>query len=194
MDLELLTRRLLRVVRLDTSVFDEVRMDPTATASSFLAMVVATYLAGLGGFLWWWAPGHPSFDEGRVFFQSFILGSAFSVGLWLVWLLVTYVVLTQILRERSDITQLLRTMGLAGAPLGLSFFLFIPSIDFGVALVSIALLFGLTNVAIQATTTANPTRVLLANTVGFAVWAIVLALLVEDRTYLAPGIFVITAL
>ena len=85
-------------------------------------------------------------------------------------------------------------MGMAGAALGLSFFLFLPGIDFGVALVSIALLFGLTNMAIQATTTANATRVLLANTLGFAVWAVVLALLVEDRTYLAPGIFVITAL
>ena len=34
--MELLIRRLLRVVRLDTSVFDEVRMDPTATGPPFL--------------------------------------------------------------------------------------------------------------------------------------------------------------
>ena len=188
MDLEILIRRLLRIARLDTTVFDEVRMDPTATTSSFLVVVVATYLAGLGGFLGWARQDFP--NEGRVFIQSFVLGSAFSVGLWLVWLLVTYVILTQVLRERSDVTQLLRTMGLAGAPLAISLLVFIPGIDFGVALVSIALLFGLTNVAIQATTTAQATSVLLANSGGFAVWAIVLTLLVDESTYLAPGIFV----
>ncbi len=188
MDLELLTRRLLRIARLDTTVFDEVRMDPTATTSSFLVMVVATYMAGLGGFLGWVRQDFP--NGLRVFVQSFILGSAFSVGLWLVWLLVTYVILTQVSRERSDVTQLLRTMGMAGAPLGLSIFLFIPGIDFGIGLISVALLFGLTNIAIQATTTAHATRVLVANTVGFAVWAVVLTLLVDATTYLAPGIFV----
>jgi hypothetical protein len=190
MDLELLTRRLLRIARLDTTVFDEVRMDPTATTSSFLVAVAATYVAGLGGFLAWLSPGIPHGNELRVFVQSFVLGSAFAVGLWLVWLLLTYVTLTQLLRERSDVTQLLRTMGMASAPLGLSVFLFIPGIDFGIGLISVALLFGLTNLAIQATTTASPTRVLVANVAGFAVWAAVLTLLVDESTYLAPGIFV----
>jgi hypothetical protein len=188
MDLELLTRRLLRIARLDTTVFDEVRMDPTATTSSFLVMVVATYMAGLGGFLGWVRQDFP--NGLRVFVQSFILGSAFSVGLWLVWLLITYVILTQVSRERSDVTQLLRTMGMAGAPLGLSIFLFIPGVDFGIGLISVALLFGLTNIAIQATTTAHATRVLVANTAGFAVWAVVLTLLVDATTYLAPGMFI----
>lgn len=190
MDFEVLSARLLRLARLDTTVFDEVRMDPTATMSSFLVVVAASFAAGFGGFLWWVVQDFP--DGGRVFFQSFILGSIFASGLWIVWLFVAYVLLTQVFRERADLQQLVRTMGLAAAPLAISLVMFVPGIDFGIALLSVALLFGLTTVAIQSTTTADTARVLMANSAGFAVWAIVLTLLVEDRTYLAPGIFIST--
>jgi len=188
MDIEVLTARLLRLIRLDTTVFDEVRMDPTATMTSFIVVVAASFAAGFGGFLWWLVQDFP--DSGKVFFQSFILGSLFSSGLWIVWLFVAYVLLTQVFRERADLQQLVRTMGLAAAPLGLSILMFIPGIDFGIGLASVALLFGLTTVAIQTATTADMGRVLVANTAGFAVWAIVLTLLVGDDTFLAPGIFI----
>jgi hypothetical protein len=68
--------------------------------------------------------------------------------------------------------------------------MFIPGVTFGVGLASLALFFGLTTIAIQSTTTANPAHVLVANLAGFAVWAIVLGLLVDaPDTYLAPGLF-----
>jgi hypothetical protein len=82
---------------------------------------------------------------------------------------------------------------MAAAPLALSVFLFIPGIDFGVGLASVALLFGLTTIAIQAVTPANPARVLVANLGGFALWAIVLGLLVTSDSFLAPGIFLLDA-
>ena len=190
MDFEVIVGRLLRLARLDTTVFDEVRMDPAATASSFVVAAAAAFAAGLGGWLWWIQKF--DFDGGRVFVQSVILGSLFAIGLWVVWLFVVYVLLTQVFRERADLQQLIRTMGLAAAPLGLSLLLLIPGINFGLALTSIALFFGLTTIAIQSVTTAEPAKVLLANAAGFAVWAVVLALLVDagSRAYLAPGIFV----
>ena len=190
MDFEVIVGRLLRLARLDTTVFDEVRMDPAATASSFVVAAAAAFAAGLGGWLWWIQKF--DFDGGRVFLQSVILGSLFAIGLWVVWLFVVYVLLTQVFRERADLQQLIRTMGLAAAPLGLSLLLLIPGINYGLALTSIALFFGLTTIAIQSVTTAEPAKVLLANAAGFAVWAVVLALLVDagSRTYLAPGIFV----
>lgn len=188
MDFEVVVSRLLRLARLDTTVFDEVRMDPTATASSFFVAAAATFAAGIGGWLWWLQ--ETDFNGGKVFIQSTILGSLFAIGLWIVWLFVTYVLLTQVFRERADLQQLIRTMGLAAAPLGLSLLLLIPGINFGVGLVSIAVFFSLTSIAIQSTTTAEPAKVLMANAAGFAVWAIILALLVDNTTYLAPGIFI----
>jgi hypothetical protein len=191
MDFQVVIGRLMRLARLDTTVFDEVRMDPTATASSFVVAAAAAFAAGLGGWLWWIQK--TDFDGGKVFVQSVILGSLFAIGLWIVWLFVAYVLLTQVFRERADLQQLIRTMGMAAAPLGLSFLLLIPGINFGLGLASIALFFGVTNIAIQSVTTAEPAKVLMANAAGFAIWAVILTLLVDNRTYLAPGIFITSA-
>ena len=85
---------------------------------------------------------------------------------------------------------MLRTMGMAAAPLALSIGIFIPGISFGVGLASVALFFGLTTIAIQAAVpNASAARVLVANLAGFALWAIVGGLLVTSGDGLAPGIF-----
>lgn len=191
LDLGVLADRLQRLLRLDTRVFEEVRQDPAATVPAIVVVAASTVLAGVGGWLWWIIQDFG--DSGKVFLQSVILGSIFSVALWIVWLLVAWVILTQLFREDADWQQMLRTMGMAAAPLGLSVALFIPGIDLGVGLASIALFFGLTTIAIQAVTPANAAKVLVANLAGFAVWAIVLGLLVTSDNYLAPGVFLFDA-
>lgn len=194
MDFEVVVNRLLRLARLDTTVFDEVRMDPAATASSFVVAVAAMFASGLGGWFWWLQEYDR--DGGEVLVQSVILGSLFAIVIWALWLAVVYVLLTQVFRERADGYQLLRTMGMAAAPLALSLLLVIPGFNFGLGLASVALFFGLTTIAIQSVTTAEPAKVLIANAVGFAVWAVVLTMLVdfESRSYWAPGIFITHAL
>jgi len=191
LDLSILSARLMRLVRLDTTVFDEVKQDPAATLPAVFVVIASTLLAAAGGWMWWVIKGFG--DNGKVFFHSVIMGTVFSFALWIVWLLVAWVILTQLFREDADWQQMLRTMGMASAPLALSVAMFIPGIDMGIALASIALFFGLNTIAIQATTQANPARVLMANLAGFAVWAIVLGLLVTDTSYLAPGIFLFDA-
>ena len=189
LDFAILADRLRRLLLLDTTVFDEVRQDPAATLPAIFVVITSTVLAGIGGWLWWLTQGFP--DGGQVLFESVVLGSIFSVALWIVWLLVAYVILTQIFREDADWQQMLRTMGMAAAPLSLSVLMFIPGISFGVGLASVALFFGLTTIAIQSTTAAGPAHVLIANLAGFAIWAIVLGLLVTSESFLAPGIFLI---
>lgn len=190
LDFTVLGDRLFRLVRLDTSVFDEVRQDATATVPAVFVVVASTLLAGVGGWLWWLVQDFEGFASGgKVFVQSLILGSVFSVALWIVWLLVAWVILNQLFREDADWQQMLRTMGMAAAPLAISILIFLPGISFGIGLASIALFFGLTTIAIQSVTPASPARVLVANLAGFAIWAVVLGLLVSSDTYLAPGIF-----
>ncbi len=191
LDLAILVDRLLRLFRLDTTVFDEVRLDPAATAPAILVLVASTTLSCLGGWFWWIVRDFG--DTAKVFLQSVILGSIFSVALWIVWLLVSWVILTQLFREEADWQQMLRTMGMASVPLALSIALLVPGIDFGIGLASVALFFGLTTIAIQAVTPANPARVLVANLGGFAIWAIVLGLLVSSDSFLAPGVFLFDA-
>lgn len=191
LDIGILAERLQRLIRLDTTVFDEVRRDPSATVPAVIVLVVATFLAGVGGWLWWMVQDFG--DTGKLFLQSTILGSLFSIALWIVWLLIAWAVLTQVFRADTDWQQLLRTMGLAAAPLALMVGMFIPGISFGLALASLAFFFGFTTIAIQSCTTADPAKALVASVAGFAIWAIVLGLLVSADTWLAPGIFVYDA-
>jgi len=190
-DFQALTSRLLRLARLDTTVFDEVKADPAATIPALVVAVAATLLAGVGGWLWWIFQDFG--NSGEVFVKSVILGGIFSVALWIVWLLVAYVILTQVFREQADWQQMLRTMGLAAAPLALSLLILIAPIGLGIGLASVALFFGMTTIAIQAVTPAAPAKVLVANLAGFAVWAIVLTLLVTEDNAFAPGIFLYDA-
>ncbi len=191
-DMQGMMNRLMRLARLDTTVFDEVRLDPGATVPAVVVAVVATFLAGVGGWLWWtMTQGYG--DGGKVLFQSLILGSVFSIALWVAWLLIVYVLLTQVFRAQADVQQLVRVMGLAAAPLALSVLMFIPALDFGIGLASIALLFGLTTIAVQSATNASPGVVLVCNLAGFAVWAIVLGLLVTSSNFFAPGFFLMDA-
>ena len=184
-----LMERVRRLAMLDTSVFDEVRTDTTATVPAIIVAAAATLLAGFGGWLWWVFNDIP--DKGKIFWQSFILGSIISFVLWAVWVAITYVMLTQVFRRRADINELVRVMGFAMLPMALSLIIFIPGLDFGIGVASLALLFAVSVIAVQAATDAPAGQVLAASGVGFAVWAIVLGLLVTDSHAWAPGFFVL---
>ncbi len=190
-DMQGLLNRLGRLARLDTSVFDEVRLDASATVPCALVAVVSVFAAGFGGWLWWVMQDFG--DKGKVLLQSFFLGSIFAIALWVAWVLIVYVLLTQVFRAQADVQQLLRVMGLAAAPLALTIFMFIPGVDFGIGLAALALFFGLTTIAVQSATNAPAGAVLVSNGAGFAVWAIVLGFLVTDNSFFAPGFFLLNA-
>jgi hypothetical protein len=187
-DMNVLVQRLRRLVTLDTTVFDEVRTDASATIPAVVVVVVSTLVAGIGGWFWWIMAGFG--DSGKVFVQSVVVGTVISVAIWFVWVATTYVVLTQLFRARADIQELIRVMGFATAPLALMLLMFVPGIDFGMALLATALFFGTTVIAVESATDAPAGRVLVATAAGFAVWAIVLGLLTTGTKTWAPGIFV----
>src|SRR6185437_1465365 len=110
--------------------------------------------------------------------------------LWGVWVAITYVMLTQIFRARADVNELIRVMGFAMLPLALGFFMFIPGLDYAIALLAIVLMFGATMIAVQSASDASAGRVLVATAAGFAIWALVLELLVTTSNTYAPGIFI----
>lgn len=188
MDVNSLIQRLRRLATLDTTVLDEVRTDTSQTLPAVVVVIVSTLLSGLGGWLWWIFSDYS--DSGEFFFKSVIIGSILSVGLWFVWVGITYVMLNQVFSARADAWELVRVMGFAAAPLGLSIVMFIPMLEFGLALASIVLFFGFTVIAVQSATDAPAGKALVATAAGFAVWALVLFLLVSDENILAPGIFI----
>jgi len=189
MDMNVLMQRLRRLATLDTTVFDEVRTDPNATVPAIAVAIGSMLLAGIGGWLWWEVADFG--QGGRVFVQSVIVGTILSFLVWLVWVLITYVMLAQVFRARGDLYELARVMGFALAPLALTLLMFIPEVDFGIGLTALALVFGTTLIAVQSATDAPAGRVLVAVGLGFAVWAIVLGLITTSSRTLAPGFFVV---
>lgn len=188
MDVNAVSGRMRRLATLDTSVFDEVRTDTAMTIPAIAVAIISTLLFGIGGWLWWAFTDLP--DSGDILIKSAIIGSILSVLLWLVWVGITYVLLTQVFGARADAYELVRVMGFAALPLALGVLMFIPVIEFGIALTAVALFFGASVVAVQSATDAPAGRVLAANGAGFLVWAVVLGLFVSDNNAYAPGIFV----
>ncbi len=200
---------LMRLARLDVTVFDDVKDEATATVPALAVVAAASLLAGLGSWLWWIFeidfPAAANIGEKNIeaFWKTFILGGIFMTLLWLLWVYISAMILSRAFRASADMNQMIRTMGLAFAPMAISFLVVISvlAVPFGVIAVAATLL--LTNAAIQATTDGQPHQVVLANLTGFAVFALLLGVLnnIAQITFdfgfgaraeyggLAPGIF-----
>jgi hypothetical protein len=208
-DFHALWQRLLRVARLDATAFLEVRDDPAATWPAIVVVAVASLLSGLGGWLLYVShvstaiagvsPLAQSIAQSIVgsyvrqagttyFVHSTIVGSIMAVLLWFAWVGITAVMLERVWHRKVEFLALVRTMGLAFFPVGLSVLMVIDPIAIPIAVISLAAAVLLSGVAVEASTEAEPAEILFSNLVGFAVFAIVLGLLGRNGQY-APGIF-----
>jgi hypothetical protein len=192
MDVNSLMQKIRRLVTLDTTVFDEVRTDASFTPAAVVVAAVATLLFGLGG--WLWAVFEDYNDTGEILLKSAIIGTVVSLILWAVAIGVVYVLLTQVFRARADMNELVRVMGLATLPLALGFLFFIPTIGYAISLTALALLFGLSLIAVQSATDASPGKAIASTAAGFFVWALILVLLSDSGDFITdkivPNIFI----
>jgi len=174
MDPNVIINRLIRLAKLDTSVFDEVRDDPLELIPGIIVAAVSAFLAGIGAFLWWTMQ---DFTPDGNFINNAILGSVFLAALYAVAALVIYVVLAQMYHIQVELNALIRTMGYAAAPLTLSLLMFIPVIWPLFSLVPLALLFVMMIYAVQSVSGAESRQVVMATTIGFAVMVLILGFL-----------------
>jgi hypothetical protein len=183
--------RLMRLARLDTGVFDEVRDDPRETLPAIIIVAVSALLAGFGALLFFMfvKPAGADADVGNLFVKVIVLGTIFAVVLWGVWVAVTYVVLVQFFKETADIQVLLRTMGYASIPFAASLLMLIPGLSMGLAITALVLWFVLSIYAVQAATSASPDRVIISCLVGFLVFAVLMGIIARSSG-LTTGAFV----
>lgn len=191
MDPNVMVNHVLRLVRFDTSVFEEVRDDVNELIPALIIAGISALLAGLGATLFW----EFNFDFGpeNAWLNLFILGGVFMAALYAVWVLVVYVMLAQVYKASADVQALFRTMGYAAWPLALSVLMFIPVLYPVFAIGSVVLLFVISIYAAQAVTSADSTQVVMANLAGLAVWVLVLSIIAfsSDTTIIGAGIFAI---
>ena len=193
-DPNVLIGRVRRLAMLDTTVFDEVRMDRTATVPAIIVVVASIFVFGIGGWLWWVfntdLAGSSAPSGADIFLRSTIIGTILGVVFWAAWVGITYVMLSQVFRARVDLNDLIRVMGFAAAPLALGVLMFIPVLEFAIGLTAISLMLGTTVIAAQSVTDAPAGKVLASTGAGFLLWAIMLALFVGDENAYAPGFFI----
>ena len=186
-----------RLALLDLNVFDEIRSSPSATTGAVTVVFGASIMAGIGS--WLWAVEWRAIEGTEVFIKSLVLGSILQTLVWFVWVYLVFQVLARAYGARTDFYELIRTMGFAFAPVGLSILVAIPNftVPFGIfSLVSTVLL---THFAIQSSSSAEQRQVLIANLAGFAVFVVVMGVLANvievnqigggaDIGGLAPGL------
>jgi len=181
-----------RLARLDLTVFEEVRSNPSATPGAIVVVFLASVLAGIGSF--GWAVQTEGVDDSEVFVKSLVIGSILQTLVWFIWVYLVFQVLARAYGARTDFYELIRSMGFAFAPVGMSVLVAITAfaVPFGVAALAGATLFS--HFAIQSSSSAEPRQILIANFVGFLSFAVVMGVLAniaEVNTVggLAPGLF-----
>ena len=181
MDPNVVLSRLLRLARLDTTVFDEVRDDERELVPALIIAVASAFLAGLGGWLYWEIAADSSPDS--AFLNTFILGSIFLAVMYGVAALVVYVVLVQFYRVSVDLQAIIRTMGYAAAPLALSVLMLLPVLFPLFALLPIALLMVMMIYAVQSASNAESGQVVMACVAGLAAMMLILGIIAVSSSF-----------
>jgi hypothetical protein len=175
MDINAVFERIMRLARLDTTVFDEVRDDERELVPAVVVAAVSFLLAGFGAWLWWEViPDIPSAPDGQ-FVNNVILGTIFAIVLYGVAILIAYVVLAQAYRVQADLQAMVRTMGYAAIPMALCLLMVVPFVWPVFALVPLGLLLVMMIYAVQAASGAEGAQATIASTVGFAVMVLILS-------------------
>ncbi|MBC7234513.1 MAG: YIP1 family protein [Chloroflexi bacterium] len=115
--LDQIVARVMRVIRLDKTVFAEIEHDEAANTEAFIVVVAAAFLAAIG-------QGIAGRSFGA-FISRLLLGPI--VG-WLLWSWVTQVVGTKLFQGEATFWEMARTLGYANAPTALGLLAFIPCV------------------------------------------------------------------
>lgn len=98
--------RIIRAAKLEAHLYEEVEADKNAMRQAMLVVVLSGVAAGLGGVAKGGLPG-------------ILLGTAAALAGWYIWAFLIYLIGTKLLPEphtRSDIGELLRTIGFSSSP------------------------------------------------------------------------------
>jgi hypothetical protein len=129
-------------------------------------------------------------DLPRFVLRSVLLGSLFQIGLWLVWVTVTWLFLRHVfLLKSARWRELLRVCGYAFAPMALQVLMPVQVLEFPVGMIAVAATFGGTLSAVHAVSRVSFARAFFATLVGFTFFTVALGVLGNDDWDLAPGIF-----
>ncbi|HPJ92356.1 MAG TPA: YIP1 family protein [Deltaproteobacteria bacterium] len=100
------TDRIIRAAKLDANLYEEVEADREAMPQAITVVVLSSVAAGIGSIA-------------QVGLAGLLIGAITSLLGWLFWAWLTYMIGTKLLPEpqtRSDMGELLRTIGFSSSP------------------------------------------------------------------------------
>jgi len=183
-----------RIVRLDYTVFDELRSDRSATPAALFIVLAAGVIAGLGTFLW--ALQHDDFtgvDVMEVLLKAVVIGSIVQTAVWFAWVYITYMLAARVFGSVVHFGELTRVMGFAFAPVALGVLIAIAPLAVPFGLLAFGITLMLTTAAVERVAEIEPRQAMLSTLGGFTVFLIFMgafANVMEVATFggLAPGI------
>ena len=98
-----------RLIRLDVTIFDEIRSEPSATPSAIVIVLGASVMAGIGS--WLWAVQTDGVEATEVLIKSLVVGSVLQTLVWFIWVYLVFQVLARAYGARVEFSELIRTMG-----------------------------------------------------------------------------------
>lgn len=102
----MLISKMIRAARLDVHLYEEVEADTKATPQAMLVVILASLAAGIGLGI-------------RAGLKGLFVGILASLISWFIWALITYVLGTTLFKgpqTKSNVGELLRTLGFSASP------------------------------------------------------------------------------
>ncbi len=175
------SERMLGAAALDVRTYEEVEADPSAIGQAMGVVILSSLAAGIGSLR-------------ALGFSGLIWTTIAALVGWLVWAVVTYFVGTKILPEpqtRSDIGELLRTIGFSASPGVLRILGIIPLIGWIISLAAgVWMLIAMVIAVRQALDYQSTGRAVGVCVIGFVIqWVIMIlfGLVFGSATYLTGG-------
>ena len=162
--------RLIRAAKLDAHLYEEVEADTGAMGQAMAVVVLSSIEAGAA-------------NIGRVGIGGILMGTIVTLIGWFVWAYLTYIIGTKLLPEpqtRSNIGELLRTIGFSSAPGLICIFGIIPGLA-GIVffIASIWMLVAMVIAVRQALDYKGTTRAVWVCIIGWIVHILIMVLLLS---------------
>jgi len=122
----MLIQKMIRAAKLDIHLYEEVEADTKATSEAMLVVILSSLSAGIGLGI-------------RGGLRGLLLGIVASLIGWFIWALITYVIGTTLFKgpqTKTNIAELLRTLGFSASPGVIRILGFIPAMTHLVFLIA----------------------------------------------------------
>jgi hypothetical protein len=196
-DLAATRRYLVRILRLDETVFSDIAQDQLQTAAALALPAVLLLGSTISTWLWLMLWVDNGLDGGAVLVRQVIAGTIIGYASWVAWVFIVERLLIMVWHQQVDRRALFRVMGFASLPLVLTWILWLPDNvqgdDLPLGTLAVAILVTaasawllLSHRAIAAVTVATENERGAANFAGYLVFLAILGLI--SRSGMAPVI------